>query len=79
MCVALVLILNNFYKYYDTLLGICEHITAALLLLVSVSLIVLPVLFINTKDSDPTDDIEVRIMQKRYVCQLVMYLSQTWN
>lgn len=64
MCVALVLILNNFYKYYDTLLSICEHITAALLLLISVSLIVLPVLFINTKDSDPYDNVEVRDFNK---------------
>lgn len=56
MCVALILILNNFYKYYDTIIEYCEHLTAAVLLVAVVSLILTPVLFLNYDDNDEVTD-----------------------
>ncbi len=44
MCVALVLIFNSFYKFYDRSLELCEHVTAACLIFVTISIIFLPVL-----------------------------------
>ncbi len=39
MCVILVLILNNFYKVYDMMLEYCEHLTAIMLIVVTIAII----------------------------------------
>uniref|UniRef100_A0A914WSJ7 Uncharacterized protein n=1 Tax=Plectus sambesii TaxID=2011161 RepID=A0A914WSJ7_9BILA len=52
MCVALVLVLNNFYLLYDSLVDYCEHITGALLLFATVAIIFVPVIATLTADED---------------------------
>lgn len=38
----MVMILNSFFKFYDTLLEYCEHVTASLLILLIVCAIMVP-------------------------------------
>ncbi|KAF8357921.1 hypothetical protein PRIPAC_92916 [Pristionchus pacificus] len=51
MCVALILLINSFYKVYYRLFDICEHILVSALLLATILLLFLPLMFVSLHDS----------------------------